>query len=151
MKTWLSLSFTKYLHDVWSLVTRANRYVEENAPWTLAKNKDLGRLGSVLYNLSESLRLIALYLYPVMPSTSQKIWNALGLGKADRRVPFERRTAMGNINPRHRHSARRAIIPQDRPEQEYGEENGKDSRRGTSTGAAAVWQPDRSLSGSRIS
>ncbi len=76
-----TLAFTKYLHEVWSLVTRANRYVEENAPWTLAKNKDLGRLGSVLYNLSESLRLIGLYLYPVMPSTSQKMWNALGLGK----------------------------------------------------------------------
>jgi methionyl-tRNA synthetase len=76
-----SLSFTRYLHDAWMLVTRANRYVEENAPWTLAKNKDLERLGSVLYTLSESLRLIGLYLYPVMPSTSQKIWNALGMGK----------------------------------------------------------------------
>jgi len=76
-----TLAFTKYLHEVWSLVTRANRYVEENAPWTLAKNKELGRLGSVLYNLSESLRMIGLYLYPVMPSTSQKMWNALGLGK----------------------------------------------------------------------
>ncbi len=76
-----SLSFTRYLQEVWSLVTRANRYVEENAPWTLAKNKDMVRLGSVLYNLSETLRLIALYLYPVMPSTSQKIWYALGLRK----------------------------------------------------------------------
>ncbi len=76
-----ALSFTKYLQDAWSLVTRANRYVEENAPWTLAKQNDLGRLGSVLYNLSESLRLIGLYLYPVMPVTSQKIWDALGLQK----------------------------------------------------------------------
>jgi len=76
-----ALSFTKYLQDVWALVKRANRYVEENAPWTLAKKNDLDRLGSVLYNLSESLRLIGLYLYPVMPSTSQKIWNALGVNK----------------------------------------------------------------------
>lgn len=76
-----ALAFTKYLQDVWTVVTRANRYVEENAPWTLAKKKDLARLGSVLYNLSESLRLIGLYLYPVMPSTSQKIWNALGVNK----------------------------------------------------------------------
>jgi len=74
-----ALSFTKYLQDVWTLVTRANRYVEENTPWTLAKNKDSERLGSVLYNLSEALRLIGLYLYPVMPSTAQKIWKALGL------------------------------------------------------------------------
>jgi len=76
-----ALAFTKYLHDTWSLVTRANRYVEENAPWTLAKKNDLERLGTVLYHLSESLRLIGLYLYPVMPMTSQKIWDALGVGK----------------------------------------------------------------------
>jgi methionyl-tRNA synthetase len=77
----LALAFTKYLQDVWMLVMRANRYVEENAPWTLAKNGDLGRLGHVLYNLSESLRLIGLYLYPVMPSTGQKVWTALGIDK----------------------------------------------------------------------
>jgi methionyl-tRNA synthetase len=69
------------LQDVWFLVTRANRYVEENAPWTLAKNDEMGRLRSVLYNLAESLRLIGLYLFPVMPSTSQKIWDAIGVHK----------------------------------------------------------------------
>ncbi|MFA5074114.1 MAG: methionine--tRNA ligase [Nitrospirota bacterium] len=74
-----SLAFTKYLADIWSLVTRANRYVEENAPWSLAKKNDLDRLGTVLYSLAESLRIIALYLYPVMPSTCQKIWDALGI------------------------------------------------------------------------
>jgi len=76
-----SLAFTKYLQDIWSIVTRANRYVEENAPWALAKRNDLARLGSVLYNLAESLRLIGLDLFPIMPSTSQKIWNALGINK----------------------------------------------------------------------
>jgi methionyl-tRNA synthetase len=76
-----ALAFTKYLQTCWVLVTRANRYVEENAPWSLAKKKDFDRLGSVLYNLAESLRLIGLYLHPVMPNASQKIWDALGLGK----------------------------------------------------------------------
>ncbi|HEX9021038.1 MAG TPA: methionine--tRNA ligase [Nitrospirota bacterium] len=76
-----ALAFARYLQDAWTLVTRANRYVEENAPWTLAKNKDLVRLGCVLYNLSESLRLTGLYLYPVLPSASQKIWDSLGIGR----------------------------------------------------------------------
>jgi methionyl-tRNA synthetase len=76
-----ALAFTRYLQDAWALVTRANRYVEENAPWTLAKNNDKDRLGSVLYNLAESLRLIGLYLFPVMPATSQKIWDAIGMNK----------------------------------------------------------------------
>jgi len=75
------LAFTRYIQDAWTLVTRANRYVEENAPWTLAKNNNMDRLGAVLYNLSESLRLIALHLYPVMPATAQKIWSAIGVDK----------------------------------------------------------------------
>ncbi len=75
------LAFTKYLQNCWSLVTAANRYVEVNAPWSLAKKKDFERLGTVLYNLAESLRLIGLYLFPIMPLTSQKIWDALGLDK----------------------------------------------------------------------
>ncbi len=74
-----ALAFMRYLQDAWTLVTRANRYVEETAPWTLAKNNELDRLGAVLYNLSESLRLIALHLAPVMPGTCQKIWDALGI------------------------------------------------------------------------
>lgn len=77
------LSFNRYLQDLWLLVARANRYVEENAPWAIAKKNDIARLGSVLYNLSESLRLIALFIYPVMPGTAQRIWDALGL---DRRI-----------------------------------------------------------------
>jgi methionyl-tRNA synthetase len=76
-----ALAFTKYLQNSWVLVTRANRYVEENAPWSLAANRDFERLGTVLYHLSESLRLIGLYLYPVMPSTCQKIWSAFGIDK----------------------------------------------------------------------
>ena len=74
-----ALAFSKYLQEVWMLVSLANRYVEENAPWALAKNKEMERLGNVLYRLAESLRLIALYLYPVMPTTAQNIWNALGV------------------------------------------------------------------------
>ena len=76
-----ALAFNKYLQDIWSLVTRANRYVEENAPWTLAKNNDRERLGSVLYHLAETLRLLGLFLFPVMPSTAQKIWHGLGIRK----------------------------------------------------------------------
>ncbi|MGE5174015.1 MAG: methionine--tRNA ligase [Betaproteobacteria bacterium] len=94
-----ALAFTKYLQDVWRLVSRANRYVEENAPWSLAKNKDRERLGSVLYNLSESLRLIGLYLYPVMPSTSQKIWSALGVDKQVSACRMVEEQPWGKLDP----------------------------------------------------
>lgn len=92
-----ALAFTKYLHDTWSLVTRANRYVEENAPWTLAKKNDRERLGTVLYNLSEALRLIGLYLYPVMPSTSRKIWNAIGINKRISACRLEEEQGWGGL------------------------------------------------------
>jgi methionyl-tRNA synthetase len=94
-----TLAFTRYLHEVWLLVMRANRYVEENTPWTLAKNNDMTRLGTVLYTLSESLRLIGLYLYPVMPSTSQKIWNALGVGKQIDSSRLNEEQHWGKITP----------------------------------------------------
>ena len=78
-KTLPSLAFNRYLQDVWSLVTRANRYVEENAPWTLAKKNDMERLGSVLYNLAESLRHDRALPLSGDAGDSQKIWNALGV------------------------------------------------------------------------
>ncbi len=93
-----ALAFTRYLQDVWALVVRANRYVEENAPWALAKNKNLDRLGSVLYNLSESLRLVGLYLFPVMPSTSQKIWDSLGIEKKIESCRLDKDVFGGTLN-----------------------------------------------------
>jgi len=93
------LAFNRYLHDIWTLVTRANRYVEENAPWTLAKKKDFVRLGAVLYNLAESLRQIALYLYPVMPAKAQAIWDALGIDKRIESCRLEEEQAWGLITP----------------------------------------------------
>jgi methionyl-tRNA synthetase len=93
------LAFNRYLQDIWVLVMRANRYVEENAPWTLAQKKDFDRLGSVLYNLAESLRLIALYLYPVMPSKSQKIWDGLGMQKQIGVCRFQEEQGWGLLNP----------------------------------------------------
>jgi methionyl-tRNA synthetase len=92
-----ALAFNKYLQTAWHLVTRANRYVEENAPWTLAKKNDLARLGTVLYNLAESLRLIALYLFPVIPGTSQKIWNAIGIDGRVEDARLDRETTWGKL------------------------------------------------------
>lgn len=94
-----TLAFNRYLQDVWQLVTRANRYVEENAPWMLAKNKDMERLGTVLYNLSEALRLIGLFLYPVMPSAGQRIWHALGLDIAISDCSLKEEAVWGRLVP----------------------------------------------------
>ena len=94
-----ALAFNRYLQNVWQLVSRANRYVEENAPWSLAKKNDMASLGSVLYNLAESLRIIGLCIYPVIPGTSQKIWNSLGVGKEISACRMDEERAWGRLMP----------------------------------------------------
>lgn len=64
---------------VWRLVARANKYVEETAPWNLARNGQKERLDTVMYNLAESLRLLGLVLAPFMPELPGRIFIQLGL------------------------------------------------------------------------
>lgn len=65
----------------WGLVARANQYVDQTAPFKLAKDPaQAGRLDEVLYNLAEICRIIAILVAPVLPETSGKILEQLGLG-----------------------------------------------------------------------
>jgi methionyl-tRNA synthetase len=69
------------LKEVWALVSRANKYIDETGPWALAKDPaKKPRLNSVLYNLAEVLRIVAILISPFMPHTSPRIWQQLGLG-----------------------------------------------------------------------
>lgn len=75
------------IHDainaVWTIVDALNLYITEQEPWVLAKddaNRD--RLHTVLYTAVEGLRAISVGLSPVMPTATQKLWDALGLGEA---------------------------------------------------------------------
>jgi methionyl-tRNA synthetase len=70
---------TQALDEVWKLVRRLNRYVEESRPWDLAKDEaDPERLDEVLYNLAEGLRVVTLLLVPYLPETSVRLLAALG-------------------------------------------------------------------------
>ncbi len=69
------------LVSVWGLVDRANQYVEQTAPFKLAKQEDQAdRLNEVLYNLAESCRILAVLLWPVIPDTAEKLFEQLALG-----------------------------------------------------------------------
>ena len=62
------------LDTIFTLAKRCNKYIDETTPWTLAKDEDKkARLGTVLYNLLESIRFIAVLLSPFLPETSEKI------------------------------------------------------------------------------
>ncbi|HEY4414814.1 MAG TPA: methionine--tRNA ligase [Verrucomicrobiae bacterium] len=68
------------LQSIWGLVNRANKYVDETAPFKLAKDPaQAQRLDEVLYNLAESCRVLAILLNPFLPGTSAKIYAQLGL------------------------------------------------------------------------
>ncbi|HEV2393605.1 MAG TPA: methionine--tRNA ligase [Verrucomicrobiae bacterium] len=68
------------LLTIWSLVTRANQYVDHTAPFKLAKDPtQAARLDEVLYNLAEVCRLLAILLWPFVPGSASKIYAQLGL------------------------------------------------------------------------
>src|SRR5208282_281864 len=70
------------LQSIWSLVTRANQYVDQTAPFKLAKDPaQAQRLDEVLYNLTEICRVLAVLLWPFLPGTAAKIYTQLGLNE----------------------------------------------------------------------
>lgn len=74
------IAFNKALDSIWELVRMTNKYIDETAPWALAKDKsNQRRLATVIYFMIESLRFIALSLYPFIPSSAEKMWKALGI------------------------------------------------------------------------
>ena len=70
------------LAELWAIIARTNKYIDETAPWTLAKSEDeesKEKLESVMFHLAENLRKVAILLTPFMPQTSGKILNQLGI------------------------------------------------------------------------
>ena len=72
------------ISDIFNLLARCNKYIDETMPWALAKDPDsISRLATVLYNLLESIRISAVLLEPFLPVTSEKILNQLNTQKRD--------------------------------------------------------------------
>ncbi|MCG4579596.1 methionine--tRNA ligase [Clostridium cochlearium] len=68
------LRIPESLDEIWTLIGRANKYIDETTPWILAKDENKkDRLGTVLYNLSETLRIISVLISAFLPKTSEKI------------------------------------------------------------------------------
>ena len=75
-----AMEINSAIKGVWALISRANKYIDETAPWILAKDEaKAARLQTVMYNLAETLRLVAILVAPFIPSTSPKIYTQLGL------------------------------------------------------------------------
>ena len=77
-------AFQNALAEVFKVISRANKYIDENAPWVLAKSEDgKPRLAKVLYNLLETIRVCGGLLKPFMPDTAAEIARRLGEARTD--------------------------------------------------------------------
>ncbi len=77
------LNFSIGLTEIWKFISRTNKYIDETAPWTLAKDETKkARLAEVMYNLCESIRIISVLIAPFMPYTCTAIRNQLGVSES---------------------------------------------------------------------
>lgn len=90
------LEFHHALAQLWLVINDINEYIQHTVPW---KEKDDEILSNILYTLCESLRLIALFLYPFMPSTSEKIWGQLNLEGEVSGMNLDTESVWGVIRP----------------------------------------------------
>lgn len=89
--------FSNALTEIWKVISRANKYIDETAPWALGKDESKrDRLATVLYNLCEVLRIVSVLLTPFLPQTAPKIQAQIGAAGAA--ISYEN-TASWNILP----------------------------------------------------
>lgn len=86
-------NFSNALEEVWKLIRRTNKYVDETTPWILGKEGNTKRLNTVLYNLCESLRIVSILIKPFMKNTSTEIVRQLGLSEES--ASWEKATEWG--------------------------------------------------------
>ncbi len=79
-----NLNYSGALEEIWKVVRRTNKYIDETMPWVLAKDSaKADELSTVLYHLAESIRIISVLIQPFMVHTSRKIWQQLSISEGD--------------------------------------------------------------------
>ena len=104
--------FSKALESIWKFISRLNKYIDETAPWTLAKdenNKD--RLAVVMNHLIDGLYKIAVMVYPCMPESGQKIWDQLGVQKDIKEAKIDEVLGWNLFTPGHVLGEAQPIFP----------------------------------------
>ncbi|RLD99582.1 MAG: methionine--tRNA ligase [Aquificota bacterium] len=91
-------AFNRALERTWDLVKGTNKYIDSSAPWALAKEKRQEELATVIYNILEGCRIIALLISPFMPEKAQEMWNQLGVEGDIEKASIEE-AAWGGLKP----------------------------------------------------
>ncbi len=108
------LAFSEALSRIWNFLASLNKYMDESAPWRLARAGKEGELADSLYTILEGIRLSALFIAPFMPSTAQIFWESLGLAGAVKEQVWDRELKWGKLLPGGRVQKRPPLFP--RPE-----------------------------------
>ncbi len=93
------LDFRQALSVVWSVVSKLNKNIEEQAPWILRKQGREEELVDTMYILADGIRAIAQLIYPFMPETAQKIWEQLSMKDQVAEAPIEDAAKLGLLPP----------------------------------------------------
>ncbi len=83
LEAFKAFDFSRALEIIWSLMSAIDKFIVERAPWALAKQTDEASrelLDETLYTAIEALRIVTVWVYPVMPESAGKIWEMLGMG-----------------------------------------------------------------------
>lgn len=100
------------IKKVWSFISRANKYIDETAPWVLAKAPEKKQeLANTMYCLAESLRFISVLISPYMPTTAERIWNQLALTGDFKDVRLSEVEEWGGIPENHRVGKPEQLFP----------------------------------------
>ena len=91
-------AFQNALAEIFKVIGRANKYIDENTPWTLAKDPaNRARLATVMYNLLETIRICAVLLTPFIPDSAEKIFDQIGACPCCR--TWEKANVWGSLRP----------------------------------------------------
>ncbi|GEA14515.1 methionine--tRNA ligase [Moorella sp. E308F] len=118
-----NFEFARALTAIWRLVNRANKYIEETAPWALAKDPlKKPRLQTVLYNLAEAMRQATIMVGPFMPGVPARVWEQLGLAHVPAAHTWESLATWGGIPAGTRVKRGPALFPRIELDEQEGED-----------------------------
>lgn len=114
-----NFEFARALSSIWQLIGRANKYIEETAPWALARDPEKReRLNSVLYNLAEAIRQATVLCSPFMPGVPPRVWEQLGIKDAVHIHTWDSLKTWGGIPAGSRVKRGAPLFPRIEPERE---------------------------------
>ena len=102
------LNFSQALEEIWKVIRRTNKYIDETTPWILIKEGKKDRLDTVLYNLTESIRIIATLISPFMENTAKEIFKQIGF---DQEANWETSSKWGIIKAGTKVNKGKALFP----------------------------------------